>query len=145
MSLPTSSEFCYKHGMRIDVGSVCVLCKAGHGPLRCGVCDNESSDRILGVAAIPGVPMSIAWCVLCLQKRNVVPAFVFEHDFIHVAGGDPSRLVDWARERETWADGRYMSFEEYVKRITPEMVQQQIAEYERKTSEQVYDEEGRDE
>ena len=50
------------------------------------------------------------------------PTFVFDHDFIFVADGDVERLHPWARQRWTWADGRYMQFDEYVKRITPEMI-----------------------
>lgn len=87
----------------------------------CEVCGGQSGGRHLGVAAIPGVPMSIAWCDECLH-RNTAPAFIFEYDFIHVAGGNLDHLAEWARNRETWADGKYIAFDEFVKRITPEMI-----------------------
>lgn len=72
--------------------------------------------------------MSIMWCDECL-KRDCAPTFVFEHDFIYVANGDLAQLNEWARSRETWADGRYMGFDEYVQRITPEQVQREWSDY----------------
>ena len=83
----------------------------------------------MGVASIPGVPMSITWCSECF-KRDSAPSFVFDHDFIFIAEGDLGRLNEWAKQRETWADGRYMSFTEYVQRITPAEVQRKLLEYE---------------
>jgi hypothetical protein len=98
--------------------------------LTCDVCNNESGGAFVGVAAVPGAPMSIAWCSECLS-RNSAPAFIFEYDFVYVANGDVDALNDWARSRVTWADGRYIPFEEYVKRLTPEWVKEQMDEYER--------------
>lgn len=95
----------------------------------CDVCLGESGGTFVGVAAVPGAPVSIAWCSECLQ-RDTAPSWVFDHDFIYVAGGDLDNLVEWARQRRTWADGRYMSFEEYVKRWTPELVAQALVDYE---------------
>lgn len=96
--------------------------------LLCEVCHGESGGEFRGVASIPGAPMSIAWCSECL-KRDTAPAFVFEHDFIFVAGGNLDNLVEWAKQRETWADGRYMGFEEYVQRISPEDMQKAFDRY----------------
>lgn len=89
--------------------------------MSCEVCKNESGGTDVGVASIPGVPMSIMWCDECL-KRDCAPSFIFEHDFIFLANGDLSLLNDWAKRRVTWADGRYVDFEEYVKRFTPEQI-----------------------
>jgi hypothetical protein len=97
--------------------------------MSCDACKNESGGRDVGVASVPGVPMSITWCDECL-KRDCAPSFVFEHDFIFVAGGNLSVLNDWSKQRETWADGRYMSFTEYVQRITLDQVARQLKEYE---------------
>lgn len=96
--------------------------------MSCEVCNNESGGTDIGVACIPGVPMSIMWCSECI-KRNCVPSFVLEHDFVFVAHGDLNALAEWARERETWADGKYISFAEYAKRISPKMVEEQINAY----------------
>lgn len=101
---------------------------------KCGVCGCESGGTFVGVASIPGVPMSIAWCSECL-KRDCAPAEVFEHDFIFVAGGNLDALNEWARSRETWADGRYILFDEYVKRITPEQVVDALREFAEKVAE----------
>lgn len=95
----------------------------------CHICNNESGGKDVGVAAIPGVPMSIMWCDECL-KRDTAPSFVFDHDWSYVAFGDLDNLNDWAKQRETWHDGRYMSFTEYIKTIPPEQVEKDIAEYE---------------
>lgn len=97
--------------------------------MSCEICQNESGGTDVGVASIPGVPMSIMWCDECL-KRDCAPAFVFEHDFVFVANGNLDALNDWSKQRETWADGRYVSFTEYVQRITPAEVARQLAEYE---------------
>lgn len=94
----------------------------------CDICENESGGKDVGVASIPGAPVSIMWCDECL-KRDCAPTFVFEHDFIYVGEGNLDNLNEWAKSRETWADGRYMSFTEYVKRITPEHVKQELANY----------------
>ena len=98
----------------------------------CECCNNESGGTEVGVAAIPGVPCSISWCNECL-KHNAFPNWVFEHDFIFVANGDSNNLNEWGRNRVTWADGRYMSFLEYVKRITPEQVKQELDAYNQAT------------
>ena len=97
--------------------------------MSCEICDNESGGYDVGVAAIPGVPISIMWCSECI-KRDCAPTFVFEHDFIFVAGGNLKALNDWAKQRETWADGRYVGFIEFVQRITPEEVERQQKEIE---------------
>lgn len=98
-------------------------------PFICEVCHGESGGTFVGVASIPGAPMSIAWCTECLARESA-PAFVFDHDFVFVAGGDVTQLVDWARARVTWVDGRYVHFDEYVSRISPEDVARMQAEYE---------------
>lgn len=95
----------------------------------CDICNNESGGTFVGVAAVPGAPVSVAWCSECL-KRDCAPSFVFDHDWLYVAGGDPEVLNEWAMQRVTWAEGRYMAFTEYVKRFTPEDVAKAVAEYE---------------
>jgi hypothetical protein len=93
----------------------------------CEICNGESGGIDIGVASIPGVPMSIMWCDECL-KRDCAPSFVFEHDFIFVAEGNLDALNEWSKQRETWADGRYASFTEYVQRITPDEVARRLRE-----------------
>lgn len=95
--------------------------------MSCEVCNNESGGTDVGVASIPGVPMSIMWCSECL-KRDCAPTYVLDFDYISMAHGDLSALNEWAKSRETWADGRYMGFLEYVKRFTPEDIERDLAE-----------------
>jgi hypothetical protein len=101
--------------------------------MSCEICNNESGGTDVGVASIPGAPVSIMWCNECL-KRDCAPMFVFDHDFIFVANGNLDALSDWAKQRETWADGRYVSFVEYVQRITPDEVKRQLDEYDKACS-----------
>lgn len=85
--------------------------------MACEVCNNKSGGTDVGVAAIPGVPCSIMWCSECI-KRDCAPSFVFDHDYVFVADGNLDALNDWSKSRVTWADGRYMTFTEYVQRIS---------------------------
>jgi hypothetical protein len=96
--------------------------------LSCDVCNGESGGTFVGVAAVPGAPCSIAWCSECI-KRDSAPVWIFEHDFIYVANGDLEALNEWARSRVTWVDGKYVGFEEFVKRITPEEVKKGWEDY----------------
>jgi hypothetical protein len=99
----------------------------------CDVCKGKSGGTYAGVASVPGAPVSIAWCNLCIG-RDAIPDWIADHDFIFVAQGDLARLSEWARARTVWADDRYMSFEDYVKRITPQMVEEQWQQWERAIS-----------
>ena len=110
-------------GMGLDV-----LVVAEGAEMTCEVCNGESGGTFVGVAAVPGIPMSIGWCSECL-RRDSAPSYVFKHDFIFVAEGDVTKLHPCARSRQTWADGGYITFDEYVKRITPEMVQADLDKY----------------
>ena len=99
----------------------------------CEVCNGESGGVEVGVASIPGAPMSISWCSECLN-HDAFPSFVFDHDYIFVARGDLTALNEWARQRVTWSDGKYIGFEEYIKRITPEQIQKENEEYQKHTA-----------
>lgn len=43
----------------------------------CDVCKDESGEPDVGVAAVPGAPVSLMWCKGCLLA-NAVPRFVVE-------------------------------------------------------------------
>jgi len=96
----------------------------------CDVCQGESGGAFVGVASVPGAPVSIAWCRACLA-RDAAPSWVFDHDYIFVAQGNLAALHDWARQRVTWDDGRYVGFDEYCKRWTPARIAEAWADYER--------------
>jgi len=100
----------------------------------CDVCNNESCDKDVGVASIPGVPMSIMWGNKCLNNPLgiVIPSFTVDYLFIFVALGHLENLIDEVKEYFTWADGKYIRFDEYVKRITPEQVEKELDEYAKK-------------
>src|SRR5262245_35013928 len=67
------------------------LADRGCDNLPCGICNGESGGNFIGVASVPGAPLSVAWCSECLS-RNAAPSYVFEHDFIFVAEGDVEKL-----------------------------------------------------
>jgi hypothetical protein len=85
-------------------------------PSVCDVCNGESGGKQVGVACIPGVPMSIMWCSECL-KHNCAPKWILEFDY-SMSDGDLRNLQEWASERETWLDGKYITLRELVA-ITP--------------------------
>lgn len=96
--------------------------------MSCGVCDGKSGGEYVGVASIPGVPMSIGWCRSCLDK-NAIPAHIAEHDFILVGAGDLEQLAPWARARMVWHDDKYMTFDEFCGTIPREEVEREIKEW----------------
>jgi len=93
---------------------------------RCDICNNESPDaQYVGVASVPGAPVSIAWCQNCLQN-NTVPSFVVETWlFTEWAFNDGTRtnipmpverpefpLADWAGEMTLWRNNSYITIKE---------------------------------
>lgn len=79
----------------------------------CEVCNGESCTSAVGVASIPGVPISILWGNICIS-RDTCPTYVFDCD-IDTVHGDLDKLIPWARERETWYKGKYMDMVTYMK------------------------------
>ena len=61
--------------------------------LICQCCNREPA---VGVASIPGVPMSIAWCQACI-RAEVVPVWVCEF-WRDMADGQRNALAPWAHE-----------------------------------------------
>jgi hypothetical protein len=97
--------------------------------LTCDVCHGRSGGKFVGVAALTSGPMSVAFCDKCLM-HNAEPTFALDYLFIFVANGDLSNLRPEVLEMETWVHGGYVKFAEYVKRITPEQVQQELQGWE---------------
>lgn len=97
----------------------------------CDVCNGESGGSFVGVAALSTGPCSIAFCDRCL-RIGAEPAWALDYLFIHVAGGDIDKLHPSTHNALlTWVDGKYETFEDYVARITPEMVKKELEEYDR--------------
>lgn len=86
----------------------------------CDVCEGQSGSAYVGVLSLTGAPMSVAFCQEC-ARRDAAPWYIFEHDYFFVASGNLDNLTSWARQRETWFEGRYWTFDDFVARYTPEM------------------------
>jgi hypothetical protein len=78
--------------------------------LACDVCGGNSGGSYVGVACVPGVAMSAAWCDNCLFHYAVPPA-VASH-WIEDIGLD--HLAEWAAESKVWHDGSYITVREYA-------------------------------
>lgn len=97
--------------------------------LTCDVCNGESGGIFVGVASLTSGPMSVAFCNKCIAER-AEPTFALDYLFIHVANGDINNLHPSVLEMRTWVDGGYVIFTDYVKRITPAMVDAELRGYE---------------
>lgn len=82
----------------------------GFNPNVCDVCGGLSGGEHVGVAAIPGVPMSISWCRECLN-HSATPEWNVRTEFAFVGG----EFASWFLEQELWAysEGRYRSVREW--------------------------------
>jgi len=63
----------------------------------CEVCEGSSGAELVGVAAVPGVPVSITWCRDCIDN-NAVPAWIANGMYIQLDGQD---FADWWLEQRT--------------------------------------------
>lgn len=88
---------------------------------RCQCCRREPA---IGVASIPGVPMSIAWCPTCL-RAGVLPIDILAVTAAE-CGGDYEDMAEW------WLDG-YLAPSLHHFNVTLDqfdaMVQQNIADW----------------
>jgi len=80
-------------------------------PPECDVCHGESGGTFAGVAAVPGVPMSIGWCASCIVQ-NATPQMVVCGMYVELGGAE--EMADWFTSQNTWVDGRYMLVSEYI-------------------------------
>jgi hypothetical protein len=62
-----------------------------------GLCQCCRHEPAFGVASIPGVPISITWCVTCIQT-GVMPIDVLATTCA-INGGDYDEMAEW------WLDG----------------------------------------
>lgn len=85
----------------------------------CDVCGYQSGGREVGVAAVPGAPVSLMWCDNCLREQ-AIPRFVVEvWLFQEFWEGTPmpceppeQTLASWALEQKVWMDDGYMTIRE---------------------------------
>jgi hypothetical protein len=93
------------------------------GDNKCDICDREP---MVGVAAVPGFPVSLAWCRECLVN-SVLPMFCVEatvcdgeltikesFDKWDIKSVDQMGLAYWFLESSTWHDGKYVNIKEFL-------------------------------
>lgn len=108
---------------------------ADEGPA-CGVCGDESGGAYVGIAAVPGAPVSLGWCRNCLGN-NAVPRFVAEawlfggfaqaDEPIPGEAPNPEVFADWVRGFTIWLDGQYVPFVDAVPRLWEEELRERAA------------------
>lgn len=76
-------------------------------------CETCGSPNSIGVACVPGVPYSAAYCQTCL-RNNAHPEWIVRAQIIEV-GCDPAAIVDWFLNEYTFALGVYMTVRDYMK------------------------------
>lgn len=76
----------------------------------CQCCDNEPG---VGVAAIPGVPMSIVWGKECLRRLAYPLQMVDTQVGMNIMPGKGwDEMAPWFVEQETYKDGEYVKVSE---------------------------------
>ena len=93
----------------------------------CEVCKGESGGEYVGVAAIPGHPVSVSWCRSCLRE-DATPAFIAEYVLFDLGGGSLDGLAPWVFEQKVWHEGKYLPFREWAATFTPEQIAEALAE-----------------
>jgi hypothetical protein len=76
-----------------------------------GHCDVCEAEPAVGVAAIPGVPMSICWGATCLRRGVLMPLWTADYTVatcIPPFDPDWKHTAEWFREGMTYVDGEYM-------------------------------------
>lgn len=80
------------------------------------VCDVCERNEPMGVAAVPGQAISVAYCRACLAENNATyPLWLADNVANDICGG-LENTADWFRESITFKDGEYMTIE---KALTP--------------------------
>lgn len=119
----------------------------------CGVCYDESGEPYVGVAAVPGAPLSIGWCRGCL-RNHAVPSYVveswlfleFDADYMCANGQEPlpmpeeappCPLAEWAQEQTVWLDGEYQKIGEAFPELWKRERERQMADDQVKPEEEL--------
>jgi hypothetical protein len=84
---------------------------AADTPYREPLCQVCSQREAAGVAAMPGVPMSVAYCRPCLNE-NAHPLWAI-HAVIEMNGG-VEHVAEWVKDFRSYRDGRYIGWDEIV-------------------------------
>jgi hypothetical protein len=81
-----------------------------------GQCEVCQAEPAVGVAAIPGVPMSIAWGRTCLQRGVLMPLWTAQATVgmcVPPQEPDWKHLAEWFREGTTYVDGEYVRIDSF--------------------------------
>src|ERR1043166_5624887 len=108
----------------------------------CDICNNESGGKDVGVAAVPGAPVSLMWCDSCLEHnataRFVVETWLFsefdgerkmpEHPSEYKFGNQP--LAEWAASQTLWmgTDRGYVTVRELYPELWRDEYRRRLAE-----------------
>lgn len=110
----------------------------------CGVCNDESGEPFVGVAAVPGAPFSVGWCRGCLV-HHAVPVYVveswlfleFDAKYMRANGQEPLPMPEeppecplpaWAQEQTVWLGGGYQKIGEAFPVLWKRERERQMAE-----------------
>lgn len=77
---------------------------------KCEVCEQNNS---VGVAAVPGAPVSVAWCKTCLEEGAYGPIWVAKSTILTIGGLENAE--DWFKESLVFIDGKYVPIKEALK------------------------------
>lgn len=84
-----------------------------HRNMTCDCCGRSNKTHpVIGVAASGCVPMSFAWCQMCLTVW-AEPEMVLRYLRDDVANGDKSALRPEIFDMSTFKDGVYIKFDEW--------------------------------
>lgn len=75
----------------------------------CDVCERPD-EKVVGVAAVPGVPMSLAYCETCLRNHAWGPLWLAENNAEMIGGME--HAADWFKQALVFKDGEYVTVEE---------------------------------
>lgn len=108
-------------------------------PGPCGCCGRSEPDvTILGVASSGMLPMSILWCLECLEKPAepeiafINLAYTIWDDTKKAADDDRLEAAEGMKDLWTWRDGAYINWPEWNKKYAAGEIEKMeigIAEY----------------
>lgn len=84
--------------------------------VKCEVCNERDA---IGVASIPGIPVSVAWCTICVRS-GAIPYWAVVANTVICGGLD--RMADWWQETvETTLTHLGKTREEFNRDVTADM------------------------
>jgi hypothetical protein len=84
------------------------------GDGKCECCNRQK--ELVGVASIPALPMSIAWCKECLDN-SAIPLFAADYLFQDVRGDLNQIVPSYLDDQTVFKDGKYIVVREAMKNM----------------------------